>query len=408
MKKIILILTLLVLSTFAKETLSNSAFNKLQEAEKFIEKKEYKQASNILKPLLKDTNNITTSYALQSFASIYLEQNKYKKAISNYEKILKLDAFKTNEINRVKYVLSQLYLSETLYKKSIKYSLELLKSKDTNKELIYQNLTLAYYYTEEYKQSIIYDEKVIENKKRLLDEYLQTPKEKQKNKTKPNLETWYKILYSSYFELKQYPKAIEIIKYMINTFESKEEYWMQLVLIYQNTNGQKQMLSTLELAYDKGLINHKNNIQYFINMLLQNELYNKAALLIEDGIKKGILKDDKLNFKTLVNAHLNAKNIKRAIKLLTTNVNAKDEYYEILLGNIYYNKSNYKKVISTLENLKFKKIQNMKVKKNILLALSYYELEKEEFSKKYLKKALSNKFEKLRAKKIIKQLGYKI
>ncbi|ADG92227.1 Tetratricopeptide repeat protein [Arcobacter nitrofigilis DSM 7299] len=408
MKKIILILTLLVLSTFAKETLSNSAFNKLQEAEKFIEKKEYKQASNILKPLLKDTNNITTSYALQSFASIYLEQNKYKKAISNYEKILKLDAFKTNEINRVKYVLSQLYLSETLYKKSIKYSLELLKSKDTNKELIYQNLTLAYYYTEEYKQSIIYDEKVIENKKRLLDEYLQTPKEKQKNKTKPNLETWYKILYSSYFELKQYPKAIEIIKYMINTFESKEEYWMQLVLIYQNTNGQKQMLSTLELAYDKGLINHKNNIQYFINMLLQNELYNKAALLIEDGIKKGILKDDKLNFKTLVNAHLNAKNIKRAIKLLTTNVNAKDEYYEILLGNIYYNKSNYKKVISTLENLKFKKNTKYEGQKNILLALSYYELEKEEFSKKYLKKALSNKFEKLRAKKIIKQLGYKI
>lgn len=408
MKKIFLILTLLVFSSYGKETLSESVFKKLQKAEKFIEKKDYKQAFNLLKPLLKDTNDITMSYALQSLASIYLEENKYKEAISNYEKILKLNAFKTNEINRVKYVLSQLYLSETFYERSIKYSLELLHAKGINKELLYQNLALAYYYKEDYKQSILYDEKVIANKKTLLEEYLQTPKEKQKNITKPDLESWYKILYSSYFELKQYPKAIEIIKYMINNFESKEEYWMQLVLIYQNTDDKKQMLSTLELAYDKGLINHKNNIQYFINMLLQNELYNKAALLIEDGIKKGILEDNKSNFKTLINAHLNAKNIKHAIKLLTTNTNAKDDYYQILLGNIYYNKSNYKKVISTLENLEFKKNTKYEGQKNILLALSYYELEKEEFSKKYLKKALSNKFEELRAKKIIKQLGYTI
>ncbi|MGB5917506.1 hypothetical protein [Arcobacter sp.] len=408
MKKIILILTILVLSSFAKETLSNANFKKLQEAEKLIETKDYKQASNLLKPLLKDTNDITISYALQSYASIYLEQNKYKEAISNYEKILKLNVFKPNEINRVKYVLSQLYLSETLYKESIKYSLELLESKDINKQLIYQNLALAYYYAQEYKQSIVYDEKVIEYKKELLEEYLKDSKENQKNKSKPNLETWYKILYSSYFELKQYPKAIEIIKYMINNFESKEEYWMQLVLIYQNTNDSKQMLSTLELAYDRGLINHKNNIQYFVNLLLQNDLYNKAALLIEDGIKKGILEDNKSNFKTLINSHLNAKNIKHAIKLLNTNSNAKSEYYEILLANIYYNESNYKKVISTLENSKFKKNSKNDGQKNILLALSYYELEKEDFSKKYLKEALLNKFEHARAKKIIKQLGYKI
>lgn len=408
MKKIILILTLLILSSFAKESLSSANFKKLQEAEKLIETKDYKQASNLLKPLLKDTNDITISYALQSYASIYLEQNKYKEAISNYEKILKLNVFKPNEINRVKYVLSQLYLSETLYKESIKYSLELLKSKDINKQLIYQNLALAYYYAQEYKQSIVYDEKVIEYKKELLEEYLKDSKENQKSKSKPNLETWYKILYSSYFELKQYPKAIEIIKYMINNFESKEEYWMQLVLIYQNTNDQKQMLSTLELAYDRGLINHKNNIQYFINLLLQNDLYNKAALLIEDGIKKGILEDNKSNFKTLINSHLNAKNIKHAIKLLNTNANAKSEYYEILLANIYYNESNYKKVISTLENSEFKKNSKNDGQKNILLALSYYELEKEDFSKKYLKEALLNKFEHARAKKIIKQLGYKI
>ncbi|WP_375722771.1 hypothetical protein LXN10_09330 [Arcobacter sp. KX21116] len=408
MKKIILILTILVLSSFAKETLSSANFKKLQEAEKLIETKDYKQASNLLKPLLKDTNAITKSYALQSYSSIYLEQNKYKEAISNYEKILKLNVFKPNEINRVKYVLSQLYLSETLYKESIKYSLELLESKDINKQLIYQNLALAYYYAQEYKQSIVYDEKVIKYKKELLEEYLKDSKENQKNKSKPNLETWYKILYSSYFELKQYPKAIEIIKYMINNFESKEEYWMQLVLIYQNTNDSKQMLSTLELAYDRGLINHKNNIQYFVNLLLQNDLYNKAALLIEDGIKKGILEDNKSNFKTLINSHLNAKNIKHAIKLLNTNANAKSEYYEILLANIYYNESNYKKVISTLENLEFKKNSKNDGQKNILLALSYYELEKEDFSKKYLKEALLNKFEHARAKKIIKQLGYKI
>lgn len=407
MKKVVLVL-LCIFCTYANAALSPSAFKKLEKAQKLIEQNQFKQAKEILIPMLETSSTLTKSYTLQTLSSINLEKNQYKKAIKNYEEILQLKAFKKNDLQRVKFVLSQLYLSEQNYKKSIDYSLMLLTAKNIQKKRLYENLSLAYYYDKNYKKSIPYVNKLIDIKQQAIQEYNKLSKEERKKKSKPNIETWYKILYSSYFELKQYKKAIVTLEYLIKHFESKEEYWMQLVLIYQNLEKPKKMLSTLELAYDKGLISHKQNIQYFVNILLQEQLYNKAAQLMQEGLQKSILKDTSSNFALLVSAHVNAKNHEQAIDLLTSNKHAKTPLYQIMLANIYYNDSKYKKSIQSLEKKPFKNGSKYKGQKEILLALAYYELEEENRSKKYLRKAMNNKHEKKRARRISKQLGYKL
>ncbi len=389
MKKIILICLVLISIVNAKNTISQKSYKQLQKVNKLIELKKYTNAKTILDKLIaSDTNDITKSYAYQSLANIHIQKDEYKKVTYNYEKILLLKALEEKDLNSIKFSLSQIYLSLSEYKKSIKYSLESLNSKTIKQAKVLENLALAYYYNKQYKKSIPYVKKIINAKK--------------KN------ESWYRMLYSAYIELKDYKNAIKTLKFMIVKYTNVESYWMQLISIYQNTKNYKQSLATIELAYKKNVINKKKNIMYFVNILLQNKLYNKAGLIIENSINKKILDKSKRNFNILISSYLNAKNYSKSISFLKSSAYAKTDKYQLILGNIFYNRSDYKNTINILKNYKFSKNSRISGQKDILIALSYYELENLKSSKKYLKKAILNKYEKKRAKNIARDLAFNI
>ena len=88
-------------------------------------------------------------------------------------------------LKKIKFSLSKIYLSLEKYKRSIQISKEILESKVLKKEDIYETLILAYYYKGNYKESVKYSNLYFSIKKEIK-------------------ESWYKILYSSYVELKDY------------------------------------------------------------------------------------------------------------------------------------------------------------------------------------------------------------
>ena len=189
---------------------------------------------------------------------------------------------------------------------------------------------------------------------------------------------------------------------------SKEEYWMQLIFLYQTTNQNQKLFGTLELAYKNLYIKQEENLLYFVTVLMQQKIYNKAGEYLKKGFDKKIVKNTKENFDILVSCYANAKNYEELISLLENSKYGKSEKYKILTANIYFNNGNYKKVLKTLENFEFEKNSKYDGKKYIMLSLSAYELEENEISKEYLKKALLNKFERKRALLIAQNLGFKI
>jgi tetratricopeptide (TPR) repeat protein len=406
MKKICLILLIFVLNAYA--SLSAGNFKKLQAIQQHIEKKEYKKAKEQLTVMLKSDNKTLRSYAHQNMAAIYLDKNQYDKAIKSYEHIIKLNTFNSRNLDQIRLILAQLHLSSSQYKRAVDYALPLLNKTHINKEKIYENLSLAYYYGERYKKSLIYTQKMIEFKNQQFKEYQALSKEEKKKRSIPKVAPWYEISYASHLELKEYPQALKILKHLIHNFESKEEYWMQMVLIHQNLKQPKKILSTLELAYKHQLINQERNIDYFVGFLLQEELYNKAAILIEKSLEQGKIKDNEKTFKLLVSAHINAKNNQQAIKYLRQSKYAKKERYQIMLANLYYNDGKYQQLIEGVNTQVFTKGSKRDGKKEILLALSYYEIGNENRAKHHLKMALNNKHEKRQAKSLLKQLDYKL
>lgn len=374
----------------SKNTISQKTFNILQKANKLIEQKKYNSAVSVLSPIIKTSkNNYEKSFALQSLANIYIQKNNYKKVSFYYEKMLKLKAFEKDNLDRVRFSLAKIYLSSEKYTKSIKLLKTLLNNSKINKKSLYENLVYANYYGKKFKNTTFYTHKLFK--------YLKKPKE-----------SWYKILYSSYVEMKDYKNAIKTLNVMVKRWHKNETYWLQLISLYQEIRHYKTSLATFELAYKKGALNKNKHTLYFVNVLLQNQLYNKASLVIEKGLRNNLIKNDRKIFEMLVSSYINAKQINKAIKTINSYGYSKSPKYGMILANLYYNKQAYKKSINILEKIRIKSNTRKDGKRYILLALSYYETNKKKACAHSLKKAYKNRYERKRAHNISKSLQIKI
>ena len=162
MKKLLLCLLVLTSLLNAKNTISKTAYKQLQEAQKLSESKLYKKALLILEPIIKTSENkLERLYAYQAKANIYINKNEYEKVALIYINIINLEVSQKKDLDTLKKNLSQIYLGESLYKKSLKYSFEILDSKYVKKESVIKNIALAYYYDEKYKKSAPYIKSVI-------------------------------------------------------------------------------------------------------------------------------------------------------------------------------------------------------------------------------------------------------
>jgi len=361
MKKLILLLCIISTITYAKPTMSQKSYDLLMTAQKHIELNEIKQAKEILNLLY-----------------------KYKIAQKYYENIIKMNSLAKENIDRIKFSLSKISLSLEQYNKSIKLSTELLKDSKISKTDIYETLVYSYYYTKKFKNSIKYSK-------------LFNASTKKKN------ETIYQILYSSYVELKKYRDGIKTLETMVRLWPERSNYWLQLTSLFQETKQYKKALSTIELAYKKKILEPKKNTRFYVNLLVQNNLYQKGSLVLENGIKKKYIKEDKKTFELLISSYLNAKEIDKSIKKLKNSKFAQNKKYKKILANLYYNKHHYKSTISTLKSTYPKNIKKFDADTEILLALCYFELEKISESKKHLQNTLKTKSKK-RALEIAKTL----
>ena len=301
--------------------MSQKIFNVLNIAEKLSEQNKDKEFIALLEKIEKrNINKYEKSYILQTRANYYLSKNKYKEAGKQYEQIITINVFKRQNIERMKLSLARIYLYSQEYKKSIEILNSLKKSKYVAKEILYQNLILATYYSKDYLLSIKYSKNYFS--------LVQAPQE-----------SFYKILYSSYVEIKDYDNAISTLKIMIKKWSNNEIYWVQLASLYEKKGELKNTLAVLDIANKENILKTSDNILYFISILHQSKIYCKAATVLEKGLSKGLIKKSKRNFDLLLSSYFNSKQNAKFVKLLDTSSFAKEAKYKLILASIYYKKT---------------------------------------------------------------------
>ena len=301
MKKIFLVSIIFLSLLNAKVQLSTGVYNELTLVQKLSGEKKYDKALILLnEKLSKNINKADRAFLLQSKGYILISKNDYKNAIEALEEMNSLEIMEETTYIESLYNLGQLYMSEKNYKKSIEYLKEYAKkTKKPNARayiMIGQNYLL------------------LEKTKKAISPINEAVKIKKLNKEEVPL-SWYNLLFSSYYKVKDYDNAIKCLDIMVRLKPGKKEYWQYLYQLYTLKNDLKKALNTFEQAYNLNLLEGKDILQ-FSGFLAGNGLYYKSAKLLEKHIKLNHIKADEKNLSFLFNLYYGAKEYKKSIETL--------------------------------------------------------------------------------------------
>lgn len=293
-----------VLSTSAiaseNPELSDRTFRTVNKVQELIAGERYSDAISKLNKALKSTNSKKYDRAvlLQQMGFLYSLQDNYPKAASYFADALKLDALPVPVAQQVRYSLAQLYLAEEQYKKSVETMNTWFDVAKTTEEKpqahAYITLASAYVQLGDYRRAI-------------------PPTKKAIAMTKSPSESWYLLLMSSHYELKQYKSVAKVLKTLTNKYPQKKKYWMQLSGIYMELNQNRNALATLEAAYKLGLLEEEKEYLRLVNFMAYQGIPLRAANVMKKEMANSNIAVTQKNIEKQASYYHQAKALDEAI-----------------------------------------------------------------------------------------------
>lgn len=302
--KLLLLLVSVSLSTTtsAKEEnqylLTERTYKVLSSAQELMETEKYSQAESKLKELLEQvkTGSYEMAVVQQTLGYLYSSQENYAKASKLFQQALDSNALPKKVSHNLKYNLGQLLLADDRYKQGIALLEQWVKAEDSVPNSAHVLLASAYYRVKNYKKTIEHIRVAI------------------KNDTSAK-EAWFQVLLSAHLELKQYKSAIKVLESLIPRYPYKKTYWTQLSALYLQQNKEftglavKVLAQRLELGDGKVLVNMADMYRYL-------HIPYKSALLLDEGLEKGIIEANLDNLTRLAESWIAAKELEKASIIL--------------------------------------------------------------------------------------------
>ncbi len=140
-------------------------------------------------------------------------------------------------------------------------------------------------------------------------------------------EDWYRISLTAYLHQEDNTSAIKVLKRLADHYPDML-YWEQLASLYQQTDNYKLALTSLHSSYIDSLMTKERHLTWLAQLLIHQESYHQAALLLEQSIQAKQVEPSVKNLKILTNAWLMARqypDAKRAlIQLIALSPDDKD------------------------------------------------------------------------------------
>ncbi len=254
--------------------LSDRTFRIVNKVQELIATERYSEAQSKLNSALKSTEKRKYDRAvlLQQMGFLYSLQDNYSKAAKYFADALSLDALPVPVAQQVRYSLAQLYLAEGQFKKSVSTMNEWFKIAKTTEEKpqahAYITLASAYIQLEDYQNAI-------------------PPTKKAIAMSKDPSESWYQLLMSAHYELKQFKSVAGVLKVLTTKYPKNKRYWTQLSGIYMELNQERNALSTLEMAHKMGLLEEEKEYLRLANFQAYQGIPFRAAKTLQAAFDGG-------------------------------------------------------------------------------------------------------------------------
>ncbi len=249
---------------------------------------------------LKDRRGLN-SYELaqiwNTLAFAYYTLEDLPNTIAAYENVLKQGTITEALEQSVLRALFQLYYSQEKYAKAIRFIEKWEALRDEPDAGVTFIKATAYYQMEDYRNALKYALKVEE----IANAQGKTIKE-----------NWWYLQVVLFNELKDTDNMLVVLEKLILHYP-KKQYWMHLAGIYSEKGWDDKALSAYYAAYIQGMFERESEVVMLAQRLLNAEVPNEAAMVLEKGFKDGIIEENEKNLKLLATAYTMAQEMGKAI-----------------------------------------------------------------------------------------------
>ncbi len=312
----------------------------------------------------------------QTLGYAYNAQENYKRSIESFIKAVRSDALPDKMTHELTYIIAQLYIHSEKYTEGLSYLDKWFEKESNPSSEAHLLAASAYYQINQFKKLIPHAKSAIE-------------------KSDAPQQSWYELLIAGYYETRMYRDAALLLETMINKYPDNDNYWLQLVAVYQQNKQEKKALAISELAYEKGILKG-DDIIHLAQTYLYLQLPLEAAAVLDSEINNGTIDYSKANIELLSNSWLLAHDEEKAAFILEQYVlKFNDISLNYKLAHIYVELENWDKAKNTLEAVVTDK--NITTQPEIeatawlLLGISSYHKKDTVRSKQALNKALAFK-----------------
>nr|WP_174268988.1 tetratricopeptide repeat protein [Glaciecola nitratireducens] len=303
-------------------------------------------------------NGYEKSMMYNFYGFIYYNNEDLEKSIESFELAAAQDPIPEKFEQTTLFTLAQLYMATGKFEKSIE---KLEQWEALNNGVIppknYVLKAQAHYQNKNYAESARYIELAIDGHE--AEGYL------------PD-ESWLILQRAVYYEMKQPEKVKEILAKMIRLYDNPK-YWIQLAGMYGELGQEKRQLAMMESAYQLGYVESASDIFNFAQLYYYHEAPFKAAALMDQALKNGLLERNLRNLKFLSICWTSAKEQYKAIPVLIEAAElAEDGELDAQLAHLYYNSDKFDSAIASSNAAIEKGGLSNQGSVHMLLGLAYY------------------------------------
>ena len=340
--------------------MSEATLKKLTEAQEALDAKNFQQALTVLNGMLADgrkMNGNEVGQVQNILGFVYFSMENYPAAIKAYEQVLSQGENIPEGLEvQTMYTLAQLSFVAENYQKALDYMEMWITKADNPGADPHIFMGQVYYQMNNFNAAI---------------EQIEIGMRIARERNAPVKEQWLALLNFLYFEKEDWPKVFETLEELVIKFP-KREYWLRLAGIHGQEGNDREALGAYEAASTAGFLTQQGDITNYAGLLMQAEVPYRAARVLEDGLKKGVVEKNDKNLLALGQAWQMAQETRKAIPVLedAARLSPDGKIYE-RLASLYLDNDEYEKCESAagraLERGGLRKVQTVNVIKGMCL-----------------------------------------
>lgn len=281
-------------------TVTEYAYRRLERAQEALEKKAYREAMSALDEMKQRTSLSAYEKALmwQTYAYTYVAREDLRRAVESLEKAASLNALPPDRQTELYFNIGQIHLSREKPKLAIAAFEQWTKRVERASPDALYTVGLAYARAERFEVALKFLDPAIRGK--------------------PNAPmNWSELQLACLVQLERWAKAISVLQGLIERDLANPTRWKQLSALYQEAGRGSESVATLELMYWNDLLKTSDEVVLLARNLIASNVPSKAARILRDGMKRGVVGKNAETFELLGTAFLTAGNREEAVAPLS-------------------------------------------------------------------------------------------